>query len=384
MIDSKKRKLVLLLTFQEINPSEGISKKILAEKRAFEQNGFECLLGRIEKSKTGVYTYKIADDDVINYGEGFFGKLRKLVSTRGIFNWITENRKDLTLLYVRYTHFSNAFYVRLFKKISKLKIKTVLEIPTYPYDEEYKHVNLMTKILHAEEKRTRGKLVKYVDYIITFSDDDNIWGIPTIKINNAIDFSLIPIREDTERDKDSLHLIGVANLMFWHGFDRVIEGLKNFYNKPQETKVFFHIVGDKPGSETSDKLYHLVKKYDISKYVIFHGVQSGPDLDQLFGKSSIAIGCLGCHRKGLEYVQSLKNVEYAARGIPFIYSEKNPFFDDAKYVLKAKADDTPLDIDAIIQFYDKFNLSSKEIRESVSALSWQNQIKFMLDYLNLK
>ena len=46
----------------------------------------------------------------------------------------------------------------------------------------------------------------------------------------------------------------------------------------------------------------------------------------------------------------MKNREYAARGIPFIYSETDSDFDNKPYVLKGPADESPTNIQDIIDF----------------------------------
>lgn len=379
MEDYKKNKFIFLFTLQEINPEEGISKKILSEQRAFESNGFDCLLGRIERQSQNKFTYKIGNSIVQNYGGGVIGKLKKLYSYGGILQWITENRENIELIYIRYTHFSNYFYCNFLEILHNLGLKIAFEIPTFPYDKEYVNCGVITKLLHFEEMRTRRSLVKNVDRIITFSNDDEIWDRKTIKIHNAVDLSTIPIRTPMHKKQDTLNLLGVANLMFWHGYDRIIKGLYHYYKKPQSIKVFFHIVGGNPGSETYEELQDLVHKYNLFKYVTFHGVKSGGALDELFNTADIAIGCLGCHRKGLIHVQSIKNVEYAARGIPFVYSEINPLFDRAPYILKIPDNENIIDINSFIKFNMGLNVTPTDIRNSIKSLTWHNQIKQILD-----
>lgn len=64
----------------------------------------------------------------------------------------------------------------------------------------------------------------------------------------------------------------------------------------------------------------------------------------------MGIASLGRHRNGITGIKTLKNREYAARGIPFVYSERDSDFDGMGYVMKAPADDTPLDIAALVRF----------------------------------
>ena len=113
-------------------------------------------------------------------------------------------------------------------------------------------------------------------------------------------------------------------------------------------------------------------------YVILYGKKHGEDLDHLFNCCDFGIGSLGRHRVGIDKIKTLKNREYAARGIPFVYSETDTDFDQKAYVLKVPADETPIDINHIIQFYKGLSMTPIEIRESIRDLSWKNQMGFVL------
>ena len=56
----------------------------------------------------------------------------------------------------------------------------------------------------------------------------------------------------------------------------------------------------------------------------------------------MGIGSLARHRSGIDKIKTLKNREYAARGIPFVYSETDDDFEHQPYILKAAPDDSPL------------------------------------------
>ena len=65
------------------------------------------------------------------------------------------------------------------------------------------------------------------------------------------------------------------------------------------------------------------------------------------------------------------------RGIPFIYSEVNEDFDFMPFVLKAPADDTPIDINRIVDFLDHHCFSPSDIRSEVSHLTWKKQMEIV-------
>lgn len=63
-----------------------------------------------------------------------------------------------------------------------------MEIPTYPYDQEYKGLPFVYQRILFIDKCFRQHLARYVDKIVTFSDYDIIWNRPTIRISNGINF----------------------------------------------------------------------------------------------------------------------------------------------------------------------------------------------------
>lgn len=151
-----------------------------------------------------------------------------------------------------------------------------MEIPTYPYDSEYTGFPLTTRLGIQVDKVFRKTLAKHVNAIVTFSDYHRIFGQRTIQISNGVDFDSIPLKKMLSKNTSVIHLLGVAEVHYWHGYDRLIDGLGKYYQNPANTTVFFHIAGGIWKSEMHDSqhapgFYELINKYHIEKYVIFHG-----------------------------------------------------------------------------------------------------------------
>ena len=183
-----------------------------------------------------------------------------------------------------------------------------------------------------------------------------------------------------------IHLLGVAEVHYWHGYDRLIDGLGRYYQNPANTTVFFHIAGGIWKSEMHDSqhapgFYELINKYHIEKYVIFHGQKMNEELDELFNEADFAIGSLARHRSGIDKIKTLKNREYAARGISFAYSETDEDFDKMPYILKVPANESPIDIHRLIRFYMELDLSPRKIRDSIKNLSWKEQMMKVINNL---
>ncbi len=368
---------VFFLHFFDFSPSNGISKKIFAQICALEQCGCEVLLCHTKIEKNGTQKRVCGDDVIDDFGDGFLGRIIKWFRFAPLTRYIIDNNPDL--LYVRSFYNATPSFVKMLKDLKSAGVKIVMEYPTYPYNGEFAKIPLKNKIPYYFNKYYGRKLKKYVNYIVTFSDYKSIEGIETIRISNGIDFSAVKVIDRQENLSGTLNLIGVAEIHYWHGFDRVIRGMADFYCKNPDKRVLFDIVGE--GVEDDlNYLKNLTKELNLANYVTFHGNQYGPELDTLFDKADFGIASLARHRSGISKLKTLKNREYAARGIPFIYSEIDDDFEEMPYIIKAPADDSPIDIHAIADFHSNLKMTPEQIRETVSGtLSWKVQMQKVID-----
>lgn len=363
---------VLFLIFHGFDPNNGISKKISYQLNAFRALGMQthiCFMDEHETKK------RIVDDTVIaDYGNGFISKIKKRIEFSSITSYVINNHIDF--VYIRSNHNANPFTIRMVKQMKKAGMKVVMEIPTYPYDSEYEAQGISRQIF--QDKIFRNSLAKQLDAIVTFSDYDKIFGQKTIRISNGIDFNSVRMKSTVNDTSKELNLIGVAEIHEWHGFDRIVKGLAEYYSKPQNYIVRFHIVGYFFNSEIEKEFKEFIVHHHMEDYAILHGKKHGSELDELFEQCDFGIGSLGRHRVGIQKIKTLKNREYAARGIPFIYSETDSDFDQKPYVLKVPANESAIDINSIIHFYQQLSLTPIEIRDSIKELSWENQMGIVI------
>ena len=363
---------ILFLTFHGFDPNNGISKKILYQLDALRANGHETHLCYMEENDN---KRRIVDETIIaDYGNGKKSKILKRTEFNSIVNYAIK--EGINLVYIRSNHNANPFTIHMVKQMKNAGMKVVMEIPTYPYDHEYFYKKMWRQLI--QDKIFRRTFAKQLDAIITFTEEKSIFGQKTINISNGIDFNSVRIKKESQHPEKEFHLIGVAEIHRWHGFDRVIKGLADYYNMPKDINVYFHIVGYFFSSVEENDIIPIIKEYHLEPYVILHGKKHGKELDELFDQCDFGIGSLGRHRVGIFDIKTLKNREYAARGIPFVYSETDTDFDQKPYVLKVPADETPIDINDIIQFYKGLSLTPLEIRESIKDLSWKNQMRIVL------
>lgn len=372
----------LFLVFHGFAPHNGISKKIVYQMRAFGKAGLNIKLCYMTFDKSGSQVRMVDKNPLVNYGGGIKAKILKRIEYKSVYKYVTDN--NIHYVYMRSDHNANPFTILLLKRLNKKGVVVDMEVPTYPYDTEYKNFGAYDKMTLLIDRIFRKRLAGYLHRVITFSDFDNIFGKKTIRISNGIDFSVIKINEKIKLSDNSFNLTGVADIHFWHGFDRVAAGLVNYYSHKQNISVYFHIVGGGCDEEI-DKIKNIAKSGSIENYVIFHGPLWGKELDAVFEKTDFAIASLARHRCGITKIKTLKNREYAARGIPFIYSETDEDFEDMPYIIKAPADETPIDIGSILDFCNSHQFDPQEIRESIEGkLSWESQVKVVVDSIGNK
>ncbi|MEN5233444.1 glycosyltransferase [Sphingobacterium faecium] len=365
---------VLFFIFHGFSDHNGISKKIWGQINGLKQNGAQVTLCYYTVEANGHRVWKINEDVLVDLGTGTWAKIRKRVDYRAIGQYVLEN--NFSLVYIRSDHNANPFTIQLVKKMRQSGATVVMEVPTYPYDQEYDTPKMKMELFI--DRLYRRQLAKQLDAVVTFSNYDVIFGQKTLKISNGIDFAAIPIRHPLATKKEEIHLLAVAEIHYWHGFDRLIQGLALFKQQHPRHQVLFHLVGELSGERERQEILVSIQQHGLQEQVILHGALWGTALDDLFDLADFAIGSLGRHRTGIDVIRTLKNREYAARGIPFIYSESDPDFDDRDYILKAKPDESPIDIQQILDFINQHEKSPEAIRASIQELSWQGQMRRLL------
>lgn len=368
---------LLFLVFYGFSEGNGISKKIRYQIDALRQGGLDVRTCYYEVRPDGHRCWMVDGTLLADLGSGLVAKLRKRMDFSPILHYM--EREEIEAIYIRTYHNANPFTIRLVKRLKTRGIDTILEIPTYPYDQEYQ--SRSEKLQLAIDRLFRHRFCRYIDRIVTFSDDTEIFGRPTLRISNGIDFRHIALRHDPPPARDGLHLIAVAEIHFWHGLDRLVEGLGRYYSRQPDYPVYVHLVGPLSGPREEQEILTPLRRYGLEQVVTLHGPLHGAELDALFDRCHLAIGSLGRHRSGITSIKTLKNREYAARGFAFVYSESDADFDHQPYVWKVPADESPIDIAQLVEFYRQQSLSPQAIRSSIAHLAWSEQMQPIVQYL---
>ncbi|MBQ7707697.1 MAG: glycosyltransferase [Lachnospiraceae bacterium] len=276
---------------------------------------------------------------------------------------------DIPYVFIRYPMSEPAFNGML-KKVSKHS-RIILELPTYPYDDEIKNygVDLKNKMAYYIDRICRHRMKKYVYKIASYSNYDNIFGIEAFPIVNAV--FVDEIKPRTLRNVDgTIHVIAVAEMQQSHGYDRFIKGLNEYYKNGGGKEVYLHLAGNGNEKETYEE---LVKKYSLEKYVIFHGYCVGDELEDLYNNSDIALERLGLHRIGAALSSSLKSREYLCKGFPMISSSKVDVIpEDYKYQLMFEANENPVDINKVVEFYNSIYVDEQnDVINDIRSLAYE-------------
>ena len=370
---------ILFLIFHGFDEANGISKKIRYQVKALRECGANVRVCYYDIAPNGHRQWLVNEEVIADLGKGEIAKIKKRVYFKPIYEY--AQNESIDLVYIRSFHNANPFTIHLIKQLKTMGARVIMEIPTYPYDQEY--VTPGMKVYLTIDRHFRHKLARELDAIITFSDKEKIFGVPTIRISNGIDFDAIPLKQRINDTSHELHLIGVAEVHYWHGFDRLIQGLAEYYLQEQSYKVFYHIVGQLSGERERQEIIPAIYNNGLTPYVILHGARYGKELDELFEQADLGIGSLGRHRSGIDKIKVLKNREYAARGLAFTYSETDEDFDNMPYVWKVPANETSMDIQKLIEFHQSIHLPPIEIRNSIANLSWKHQMQEVINQISL-
>ncbi|WP_130805812.1 glycosyltransferase [Senegalia massiliensis] len=290
---------------------------------------------------------------------------------------VIEKGLNFDIAYIRYMPVSWNFKKALVK-LKNIMCKMVVEIPTYPIEKE---INLESRFIRKIYFKISHKYFvnqsHHIDLFALIGEKSSYFaGRPAINIENGISLKDIPLRNPNFK-KDDIHILCLANMAKWHGYDRLIEGLRLYKNNSNKISVTIHLVGsDADGSMRQWR--ELVKNYQLENNVIFEGPKHGSDLDWYFDRCQVAVGSLGLHRIGYSSAATLKVREYMSRGIPFILSGYDQSITDQEdFYIKVPEDDSPIKIDTIISKIidiNNWNILGNNMRKyAEDNMSWKNQ-----------
>lgn len=358
---------------EEYSLDLGVGKKIRGQIHAFNELGYDI-------------DYLRLVDKTVKFNDKSFNKVKyRFFGCRHFYKVIKnidyKNIDEYDFIYIRYIQGNISLY-NIIKYFSKRNKKIIIEIPTYPYNTEFNKMTLRRFIVGNLDKYITKRIHKYVFRISVTNTHEEIFGIKTININNGIDLRELPIIDKKENNK--INMIGIANLARWHGYDRVINGLADYYNNEfiDKKDVNFYIVGE--GSEKSN-LMMITKEQNIDDKVHFLGAKSGKELDRIFDDMHIGVSSLALFRAGGGH-DPIKSKEFLGRGIPVMLGYEDKLIDmNLPYVFKVDENNTAIDIENIVSRYKACDyIKNNEIRKYAEEfLTWKFQMNKIIKELEL-
>ena len=355
--------MMLYITYQNITSQYymGVLKKIMAQCRVFERT-----FGKVYYTVyAGQTLYLMSDKSIVKKEFA----VSKRVCNEILIDWLQKYKIQRT--YIRYNK-ADIWFIDFLKKQKELDIRSILEINTYPYDG-------LSQRNSEEDKYYREELCKYINCCTTYAKYDNIFGISCIPLVNGIDVKEHKVKTHHQPKKD-ITLIAVAAMATDHGYERILKGMHEYYQIERERKVYFKLVGEGP---VIPYYKRLVEEYCLKEFVIFCGFLQNEALDEAYDSADIGIGGLGCYKRGLMAGASIKMREYCVRGLPAVYGYDDIDFDHQYFGLKFSNDDTLVNIEDVLSFYD--GLQDKDYiadmhNYAVKNCSWDKILEPVIKY----
>lgn len=347
---------LMYMTMDDVGSKSGVAKKILDQCGQLETIA-EVYIGYYSPGSSGgkIYTARYEQGALHTIEEKVIGSMALLQRRSAVFNELARviAARDIQNLYIRFMSFDSTF-IHLLKKVRPHCKRICLELQTYPYRKEYvlnyPWYNACCRLIIDSYFSRKAK--KYVDRIVTMSFYEAVLGVQCITSMNGIDLDRVPMRRPEKRhDGQPIRLLAVAAFAPWHGIDRLIAGLRRYYESGGTRDVVLHLVGE---GNVMDELKALAAAPCLKDRVVFQGFLHGEELECEYDRADLAVCSLGPHRKNTVISSELKSREYLAKGIPIIYSGEIDVLmgQGVDFALQCPADDEPIDIRQVIAFYD--------------------------------
>lgn len=311
--------------------------KILGQINAWQRRGYSCDLLFIDQTthgyrlvlKNNIAQSTASDIEISN-------ALEKRQAMKKLFEYLGTNCNGADeILYIRRLGINVILAGNLFKKI---KAQVFYEIPTYPIDsgttclrkmvlkiEEYYFKRFVYPYILAEPACVQKKTKKLPSKMV--------------EINNSVEVS----NTDTmPRKSDNYTFLFFGNLQPWHGLDYFLEAVEKYTGINSVYVMVF--------SPATACYKELTEKYKESLKISFCGKTDPETIEVNNTNKTIGIGGLAYATRGADYDTSLKNKDYAAMGIPFIYTLPDQSFKTYKYSYQLNEIDA-INIDEIIEWF---------------------------------
>ena len=270
--------------------------------------------------------------------------------------------------------------VRFMKLAQKKGVNIIQEIPTYlgQGNDDGSVQPSFARRVALKASNTYARLAqRKVDLFTVIGVDagGSLYGKPALNINNGIDVTAISLRS-YQPQEDGIHMLLLASMCDWHGYDRMITALQNYKG---DEKVILHFAGN-DGDGSLAKWQQMAEGMEN---VIFHGGVYGEELDTLISRMDLGVSSLGLYRIGLELGTVMKGREFMARGLPFIYAGEDPTIEKGHpYAVQVANNDSLIDMEEVVAFAKRVRRetdAAQSMREYARRhMSWEMEFERIL------
>lgn len=353
---------ILYITYVDYleNAFPGVQAKIASQIGALREAGYHVDL--ISQYGGAARLAGHGDQDHELFTFPLFRRFSILEATKAALS-----RRSYTGAYIRFQFFSEDVR-RITALLKKHGAKVILEIPTFPYEQELHQQGLKGEIKLFCDRLFRKSCLKHIDRISYPIKYDTILGLPCISIRNGLDYASFPLRSVRQPEEDALHLLVVASMQPWQGYDRLLQGLAAYNSAPHQTRIVVHMIGD--GTELPGyKKFASANGLDGS--VIFYGRLDRDSIRSIADGCDLAVGSLGTFRRGgVTCLGTLKSREYCALGLPSVNATPTDILDPSDpFCLYIPEGGAPVDMEQIVEFYRdvyfRSGMTALEIAQSI-------------------
>ncbi len=269
---------------------------VLGKANPERMNGVNKVVYNLAKSQVysghNVTLWGIANTELVNYGKRpfktvLFKNMRKQFSI--------DSKLDIEIAKLpadSIFHIHGGFIIEFYFLIKKIKERgyKVIFTPHGSYNKEALKKNRLIKFFYL---RTIEKfLLRKVDVIhsVGESEQDSIIDIfPSLKDKCVLIPNGCELKKKINIIRSSNDILSFSYCgrlrMYTKGLDILIEGFSK-YIQEYDSRTMLHIIGD---GEDGDKLKSMVKEFNLTENVIFHGSKFGIEKDRIISNSDFFI-----------------------------------------------------------------------------------------------
>ena len=194
--------------------------------------------------------------------------------------------------------------------------------------------------------------------------------------NSSTEFALAP----TAFRSAPYKIVGVASNGYYHGYDRIIQGMLHLQTTSNSIPLHLTLVG--PNSAFLRERQLIEAHPALRSSLSFLGPLRQSEVDEMLCAVDAALGLLGCHRINLASGSPLRHRTYLLNGTPWVTSLKDvdPALQDRDWILEVPADDSAISPARIVAWLEGLNSQSVlNSMRSATAVVLQHSIAGIVD-----